>query len=152
MNRVDVSAIEIDEPLWVDRLISFTGKVLDLLKIDRWDLSVVLCKDETIKELNRTWRNKDEATDVLSFESGEEFEDPEEGLRILPGDVVVSLDSLKKNAEYFKVPIDEELRRLLVHGILHLNGLDHASNEANEPMLLRQEALLITLSGEKIIQ
>lgn len=63
------------------------------------------------------------------------------------GDMVISLDSLKRNADYFSVSEDEELYRLLIHGVLHLLGEDHATNDPSEPMLQRQERLLIQLRG-----
>ena len=59
------------------------------------------------------------------------------------GDVFISLDSMRRNAESFGVDEDEELKRLLVHGILHLEGYDHSSNDfASEPMLIRQEKIM----------
>ncbi len=152
MNRVDIGCVDIEEPLWLDAMEAWAQKVMMALDIDGWDLSLALCGDETIKTLNASYRNKDEATDVLSFESGDHWEDPDFGSRILAGDIIISLDSLAKNAEYFGVSMDEELRRLIVHGILHLKGMDHESNNADEPMLECQEALLQTLVGEHIIQ
>lgn len=152
MNRVDINCMDIDEPLWLNAMSNWAHTVMKALDIDGWDLSLALCGDETIKTLNASYRNKDEPTDVLSFESGESWEDPELGTRTLPGDIIISLDSLAKNAEYFRVSMDEELRRLIVHGILHLNGMDHQSNDAEEPMLVCQEALLANLTGEHIIQ
>ena len=65
----------------------------------------------------------------------------------LLGDMVISLDSLKRNADYFSVSEDEELYRLLIHGVLHLLGEDHSTNEPSEPMLKKQEQLLIQLLG-----
>jgi probable rRNA maturation factor len=67
----------------------------------------------------------------------------------LPGDIVISLDALRENAGFFKVSEDEELRRLIIHGILHLAGNDHASNDPGEPMLVKQENILETI-GERI--
>jgi probable rRNA maturation factor len=69
----------------------------------------------------------------------------------LPGDIVISLESLAENSGYFHVSQDEELRRLLIHGILHLDGYDHDTNEGTEPMLQLQERLLAELAGEYIL-
>jgi probable rRNA maturation factor len=110
----------------------------------------LICGDETIQKLNAQYRSKDEATDVLSFTLGEFITEGEER-RWLPGDIAISLDTLRENAQYFQIDADEELRRLLIHGILHLDGMDHQSNEANEPMIILQENLLKKLKGERIL-
>ncbi|MDR1863259.1 MAG: rRNA maturation RNase YbeY [Treponema sp.] len=149
MNRVDVSAAEVPLPPWKGRAKSFILKVLKTLRRDGWDLSVLFCGDRYIKTLNARYRNKDEATDVLSFALGETAES-EKGNRYLPGDIVISLETLEENAGYFGVSRDEELRRLLVHGILHLDGMDHATNKPGEPMLRLQEKILTQLAGERI--
>jgi probable rRNA maturation factor len=146
MNRIAINAEEVPPPAWEARAESFILKVLERLGRDRWDLSVLFCGDSYIKSLNARYRNKEEATDVLSFELGETLGD-----RYLAGDIVVSLETLEENAEYFQVSEDEELRRLLIHGILHLDGLDHDTNEPEEPMLQLQEKLLCDLTGERIL-
>jgi probable rRNA maturation factor len=150
MNRVEVSAEEVPLPSWADGSIRFALKALAELGRDNWDLSVLYCDDTFIKDLNARYRNRDEATDVLSFPLGQTLVEGEEQ-RYLPGDIVISLDTLAKNAEYFEVAPDEELRRLLIHGILHLDGMDHTTNEKTEPMLILQEKILANLVGERII-
>jgi probable rRNA maturation factor len=69
----------------------------------------------------------------------------------MAGDIVISIKNLQENSKYFKVSEDEELRRLLVHGILHLAGEDHESNSPEEAMLRRQEEILARLGGESIL-
>ncbi|MDR2019993.1 MAG: rRNA maturation RNase YbeY [Treponema sp.] len=154
MNRVAVSAGELPLPPWSARVSSFVLKVLEKLNRDRWDLSVLLCNNLLIQDLNARFRNRDEPTDVLSFPMGETLEDAGED-RYLPGDIVISLETLAENARYFRVSEDEELRRLLVHGILHLDGLDHEgkldSGVSPEAMLALQERILSELSGERIL-
>ncbi|MDR3247589.1 MAG: rRNA maturation RNase YbeY [Treponema sp.] len=150
MNRVEVNAEEVPLPPWAEASSRFALKTLEALGRDNWDLSVLYCNDPFIKNLNAQYRNRDEATDVLSFPQGATLVE-DEGQRYLPGDIVISLETLEKNAHYFEVPQDEELRRLLIHGILHLDGMDHGSNEETEPMLLLQEKILANLAGERII-
>jgi probable rRNA maturation factor len=151
MNRVAVNAEEAPLPAWSAALSGFAIKVLGCLSRDNWDLSVLLCGDETIKKLNAQYRGKDEATDVLSFELGAEEQAEDGGLRWLPGDIVISLDTLRENARYFQTGEDEELRRLVIHGILHLDGMDHQSNRETEPMLQLQEQILKQLEKERIL-
>jgi len=151
MNKVDVNAAEISLPSWSGRAGNFALKVLEEIKRENWELSILFCDDKTIAELNSRYRNKTEATDVLSFNLGDTV--AEGGKTVyLPGDIVISLETLRENAEYFQTSEDEELRRLLIHGILHLDGMDHKTNDKNEPMLELQEEILNRLKDEKIIK
>jgi probable rRNA maturation factor len=155
MNRVMVHAAEIQLPQWVKALKIFVLKVLSILKKDKWDLSILLCGDKTIKDLNKIYRGKDEATDVLSFALGESNDFPPGGgrrsVRHTPGDIVISLETMRENSRRFHVEEDEELRRLLIHGILHLDGMDHKSDDESEPMLRLQERILAKLSKKQIL-
>jgi probable rRNA maturation factor len=150
MNRVAVQAEEEPLPPWTGELNNYILKILGILGKENWDLSVLLCGNAYIRTLNTRYRNLDEATDVLSFSLGESFHDGGEE-RFLPGDIVISLETLAENALYFNVSEDEELRRLLVHGILHLAGMDHDTNEDTQPMLRLQEKILTELAGERIL-
>jgi probable rRNA maturation factor len=151
MNRVEVNAEEVPLPPWIGALNRYILKVLAYLSKDRWDLSVLLCNDACIRHLNAQYRDRDEATDVLSFCLGETIEDEGGESRYLPGDIVISLETLGENARYFGVSGDEELRRLVIHGILHLDGMDHETNEPAEPMLRLQETVLAALAGTRIL-
>ena len=153
MNRVEISAEEAPVPLWCNSLKNYALKVLERIGRDKWDLSILLCGDRTISDLNSRYRGKPEATDVLSFnmnEGGGEGGGLSRG-RIVPGDIVISLDTLRENAGRFKISEDEELRRLLIHGILHLDGMDHRTNKETEPMLRFQEQILTELAQERIM-
>ncbi|MDR2375037.1 MAG: rRNA maturation RNase YbeY [Treponema sp.] len=159
MNRVEVNAEEVPLPRWSGASIRFARRVLETLDRDDWELSVLYCGDRFIRDLNARYRDLDEATDILSFPQGDYCPQdycPQEDCgphrkRFFAGDIVISLDTLTKNAAYFGITVDEELRRLLVHGILHLTGMDHASNEESEPMLQLQEKILEKLGEERII-
>src|SRR5438105_5458993 len=85
----------------------------------RWvreDVSIALVSDREIRALNRRWRGKDRPTDVLSFPLDEPG---------ALGDVVISLDTARRQAREGGWPLSAELRRLLAHGILHCRGYDH---------------------------
>jgi probable rRNA maturation factor len=151
VNRVEINAEEVPLPAWSPLARDYALKILDRLNRDRWDLSVLFCNNAYIRSLNARYRNIDEPTDVLSFVSGTFYTDEKtEETRFLPGDIILSLETLAENAEYFHVSREEELRRLLIHGILHLDGMDHQTNGDEEPMLQLQEAILTELSGEAI--
>jgi len=146
MNKILIRTEDISMPPYRKDAERFIRRVLELLALKNWELSVLFCSNRCIKTLNARYRNKDEATDVLSFPLGE----TSPGGQYLAGDLVISLDALEENARFFNVSVDEELRRLLVHGILHLSGEDHTTNRSNEPMLIKQEEILTRLTKKKI--
>ena len=126
----------------------FLLQVRDKLGKDKWEVSVLFTGDAFIQKLNKEFRGKDEPTDVLSFaqiDNKEAF--PEKGGRFYAGDIVVSMETLAKNASYFGISVNEELKRLLVHGILHLSGMDHKNNNPDQPMLVEQENILNQFTG-----
>ncbi|MCL2719793.1 MAG: rRNA maturation RNase YbeY [Treponema sp.] len=149
MNNVAINSDGCILPIWSSSACNYALKVLKELKRDNWELSILFCGNDKITELNNKYRDKNEPTDILSFNLGETI--IEDGKTVyLPGDIIISLDTLRENAEYFQIPQDEELRRLLIHGILHLDGMDHETLDSNEPMLKLQEEILIKLKDEKI--
>ncbi|MDH7490637.1 MAG: rRNA maturation RNase YbeY [Anaerolineae bacterium] len=107
------------------------------------DMAVVITDDETIQALNRDFRGVDEPTDVLAF--GEEKPGPfvlAPGEPAYLGDIVISLERAEVQARERGVPAKAELQLLLVHGILHLLGYDHDTDEAQRHMWTRQDAIL----------
>ena len=133
--ELDEAAISAD----LDRILDSLGET--------GDFSLHFVSDEEIRELNRDYRGKDEPTDILTFalSDGEAFPTFEGEEREL-GDIFISLESMRRNAAAFSVPEEEELKRLLIHGTLHLLGFDHATNDfASEPMLIRQEEMMRSL-------
>ena len=158
MNRVYVAMQEgVEEPAWFEKVEPFVQKALSELSFDGEEISMLLCNDIYMQELNKTYRNIDSTTDVLSFENDEEYED-EEGRWKCVGDIVISLDTLPVNAEYFNESRNDELKRLIVHGLLHLNGMDHGEEHIEKgrapvcEMLVLQEKVLEKLKDEKIIK
>ncbi|MDR2521162.1 MAG: rRNA maturation RNase YbeY [Spirochaetaceae bacterium] len=152
MNKVEIRAEEVPLPAWSDCAADFCRVVMEQLRFSRRVLSVLFCGDQFIRALNLRFRNVDESTDVLSFpyvEMEGEAASREEGF-VPAGDVVVSLEELRRFAAEAGVDEALELRRVLIHGILHLAGFDHATNEQSEPMLVYQEALLKELPSWKM--
>jgi probable rRNA maturation factor len=146
-NEVEISVEGIGTPPWLDRARDFALAVLSRLGKEGWDLSILVCDDSFIRGLNRQYRDKDEPTDVLSFEQGDSYRGPDGSERFLAGDIVISVDALARNASEFGIPKDEELRRLVTHGILHLSGMDHEDNDPSRPMLALQEEILRDLAA-----
>jgi len=107
------------------------------------ELSILLADDATIHELNRTYRDTDAPTDVLSFAQteGEPFAQPEGAARHL-GDVAISVDTARRQAAEYGVTLQDELAHLLVHGILHLLGYDHEQPDDAAAMRLQEERII----------
>lgn len=109
------------------------------------DFSVTFVSDDEIRNLNREYRNIDSPTDILTFrlaDGEDDFPSPE-GEEVELGDIFISLESMRRNASEFGVDENDELRRLLLHGLMHLRGWDHRTNDfTSEPMLIEQERIL----------
>lgn len=136
VSTVEVRSENIEPPSWEQNLSNFAAGVLKHLHQSTGELSILLTDDPLMRELNNTYRGTDEPTDVLSFSS----DDPTGELL---GDIVIDVPYVASQAEEFAVPFDEELRRVTIHGILHLLGLTHRTRDfQTEPMLLKQEQLL----------
>ena len=105
-------------------------------------LSLTLVNDREIQELNRLHRGKDKPTDVLSFPllSEEHPELPGDGERLL-GDVVISVETAKRQAGAYDAPLQNELYRLLIHGILHVLGHDHEEAQERARMVAEERRL-----------
>lgn len=90
------------------------------------DVGYLFCNDEKILEVNREYLGHDYYTDIITFDYTEED--------TLNGDIVISLDTVRSNAEKFKKAYDEELHRVIIHGILHLCGINDKGKGEREIM------------------
>lgn len=124
----------------VENLLSSFEKELDV----EGTYSLSFVSPETIRNLNREYREKDEVTDILTFrlDDGESFPGlPEEEKEL--GDIFICLERMKENAAEFGSSDAEELARLCLHGLMHLVGYDHKTNDfSTEEMLILQEKIL----------
>ena len=107
------------------------------------ELSLIITDDETIRELNRRFRDVDAPTDVLAFGAGteERFVSAPESPSYL-GDVVISYQRALAQAEELGHAVAEELKLLVIHGILHLLGYDHQEEADAQKMREREEHIL----------
>ena len=116
------------------------ARFLVTLGLAEVELSVLLTDDPGIRGLNRSWRRKDRPTDVLSFPAGE----PPPGTtgpRPL-GDVILSLDTARRQARAHRRPLAQELDLYLAHGLLHLLGHDHHRRQDAQRMAALESRLL----------
>lgn len=115
--------------------------MLEALDLSDAELSVLLTDDQRIQELNRSHRGKDKPTDVLAFPLDETEAATGGGPRLL-GDVVISLDTAARQARGRRRPLQDEVRFLLAHGLLHLLGYDHDTPRKKKHMSARTVALV----------
>ena len=112
-------------------------KILQLVREERSELSVALIGDAEMQALNARYRRKNYPTDVLSFPAGK---NPGIAAQLL-GDVIISVDTARRQAKERARTLDEEMVTLLIHGILHLIGYDHerSVNEARRMKRLERK-------------
>jgi probable rRNA maturation factor len=134
--RLNVPAAPISSPALQRR----AQRMLAALRLARAELSLVLCDDPAIHALNRRHRRKDKPTDVLAFAMREGAPMPRAGA--LLGDVVISLDAARRQAREHEHSLWTEVTLLLAHGLLHLVGYDHRTDE-EEAEMNRQAARLV---------
>ena len=121
----DIREAEVSE--WVRQVAKSYGKVVG-------DVNYIFVDDETMLDINRRFIGHDYYTDHIGF-------DYTEG-NALSGDIYISLDTVRTNAEQFGVTQDEELRRIIIHGLLHLCGLrDKTPEERTKMQQAEDEAL-----------
>ena len=118
---------------WVKSVASSYGKKTG-------DISYIFCSDEKILEVNRQYLQHDYYTDIITFDytSGDK----------ISGDLFISLDTVRTNAEKFGQPYNEELHRTIIHGILHLCGINDKGPGEREIMEANEDRALAILPSE----
>lgn len=117
-----------------DFLLKTSDKIFEHLKLDG-DITIKFSGEEESRALNFQYRQKDNATDVLSFPINEKFPDS-----FYIGDILICYPVAKKQAESANISLNKELFTLICHGILHLAGYDHEKDSGE--MLIVQDELI----------
>ena len=112
---------------WIRRVAATYGKKVG-------EVGYLFCDDNHILEVNREYLGHDYYTDIITFDYCEDD--------VLNGDLVISLDTVRTNAEQFKKDYDEELHRVIIHGILHLCGLNDKGPGERVQMEAAEDAAL----------
>ncbi|MFC4022759.1 rRNA maturation RNase YbeY [Oceanobacillus longus] len=128
----------------IQRLLNFAAGKEGI--VSEAEMSVNFVTNKEIQELNRNYRQKDTPTDVISFAMQEsvdgEMDIIGEDLPMILGDIVISVDKAKEQANEYEHTYERELAFLTVHGFLHLLGYDHMNKPDEEKMFKRQEEIL----------
>ena len=141
----------LDQTVWLQQLERWLSSLCGDSRLDcpslvrsaeELSLGLRFTDDASIAELNSTWRQKTGPTDVLSFAALDDAGDWMEGPSIELGDIVVSLETARRQAEEQGHSLQRELRWLVSHGLLHLLGWDHPDDASLAAMLALQERLL----------
>ena len=98
------------------------------------NVNIVLCTDEFVREMNRNYRGLDKVTDVLSFEWHDEIPGEESML----GEIYIAREQVKRQAPEYGNSFYAELKRVIVHGLLHLSGYDHIKDADRKVMRARE--------------
>lgn len=117
---------------------------LDLKPANAAELSLLFTDDAHIAVLNRDWRSKDKATNVLSFPAFEIA--PGGPLPAMLGDIVLAFETISSEAVLEEKPFEHHFRHLIVHGMLHLLGYDHETDEEAEEMEALERRILAGLA------
>ena len=104
---------------WIKRVAALHGKTVG-------DIAYIFCSDEKILDVNRMYLQHDYYTDIITFDYSED--------NMISGDLFISLDTVRTNAEKFAVTYDSELYRVIIHGVLHLCGIDDKAPGARAVM------------------
>jgi probable rRNA maturation factor len=141
----------LDDHSYVDHqtetaLLELLQTAAEMEELTEGEVSVTFVTNEEIQELNRTYRDKDQPTDVLSFPmyeaEEEDIEVSDEAEPLLLGDVIISVPRAKEQAVQYGHSFERELGFLVVHGFLHLLGYDHQDEQTEKDMFAKQEDIL----------
>lgn len=131
---------ETNETIDIKDIETLLNNTVKFLSIEEAIFNVIIVDDEKIHEINREYRNVDRPTDVISF-ALEDDKTMTSEVRVL-GDIYVSIDTARRQAyEYYNTE-KEELRFLIIHGLLHLLGYDHMNESDEKEMMSLEEEVL----------
>lgn len=142
--EVWISNIHPTMKITLERIKWIALKALSQANEDGRRLNLILADDAYITDLNARFTGRKHPTDVLSFPFSGERLPTEEGIL---GEVYISLDRATEQARDFGVSLEDEVRRLTIHGILHLLGYDHQTDKETEVMRRKEDELL---SGDSL--
>ncbi len=150
---VDIEYRELKETYNYDEFINqIISKCFEIENLQNTSLyvSVILTTPAVIKNINNEFRNMDKETDVLSFPMFEKNEIQNITEEEVLGDIVISLEQVKKQAEEYGHSFEREFAYMLVHGFYHLMGEDHIKEADKEKMRQKEESVLTQLDIAKL--
>lgn len=141
MSNIEIVNLTNEEIEEIDMLEGLTKYMTEYMKIDDAVFSIIFVDNKKIREINKTYRNIDRETDVISFALEDDKTFNTDAFRFL-GDIYISIDRAKDQAKEYGHSLKREIAFLSVHGFLHLLGYDHMTKEDEEVMFNLQEEIL----------
>ena len=135
----------------IKKIKSYIQEILAICQYQNFDIGIWFTTNQTIRKFNKTYRKKDKATDILSFsfhdalKAGEKIKPKSEDEKSL-GDLIISVEFAKKDAQKANRDFYEHLKILLVHGMCHLLGYDHETEHDYKIMQDKEFSILKKLS------
>lgn len=100
------------------------------------DLNYIFCDDDYLLEINKQYLDHDYFTDIITFDNSEED-------NVIEGDIYISVDRVRENAATFQADFETEMRRVLIHGLLHLMGYDDTDEKLKSAMRAKEDQYLL---------
>ena len=113
---------------WIENIIQTEKRVLG-------DLNFIFCSDQHLHEINLNYLKHDTYTDIITFDNSENVEE-------ISGDIFISVDRVEANSRDMAIAFDEELNRVMIHGVLHLIGYNDKTDEEKRQMREKEDACL----------
>ena len=113
---------------WVENVIEKENRVIGALNF-------IFCSDEHLHEINLQYLNHDTFTDIITFDNSEKVEE-------VSGDIFISIDRVKANAQELGLAFNQELHRVIIHGVLHLIGYNDKTEQEQQQMREKEDACL----------
>lgn len=114
--------------VWIKNVAQKEGAVID-------ELNFIFCSDTYLKDINIQYLQHDYFTDIITFDNSEEEKN-------LTGDIFISIDRIKENSQSFSTTFEQELRRVIIHGVLHLIGFGDKTEEEQKQMRQKEDQYL----------
>ena len=147
LNKFEIYNLTQDNPKFeINIMKKYLKKCLKMENVNNAVFNVILVDNKKIHELNKEYRNIDKETDVISFALEDENKEDFSLKKRVLGDIYISIDKARSQAEEYGHSLKRELSFLAVHGLLHLLGYDHMNKKDEEVMFKKQE---LVLNGEK---
>ena len=125
---------------------SFCDKVFNFNKINNVKVAFVFCSDNFLLKLKKKYFNKNQYTDVITFQMNEDSD------KNIEGEIYISLDRALENSKVFKEPYEKEVMRLVIHGCLHLIGFDDHSFKEKQNMTKMEDKFLASGNWRKLFK
>jgi len=131
--QIHVHNLDSEWSVTESKIILLVKHVVSKIAIDLLSCQIIFVDDETLRNMHEKYLNEPDYTDVMTFDVGEDKTE---------GEIYISRDRIKENAENFNVSLDNEIYRIIIHGILHLKGYRDKSDVDKKAMQQMEDKLL----------